>query len=629
MCGIAGKILYNGQVTIEHIAKMTNALQHRGPDGEDVYISKNHNVGLGHRRLSIIDLSERGKQPMAYLNRYHITFNGEIYNYQSLRRSLEAGGHRFQSETDTEVILALYAEHGIECLKHLRGMFAFVIYDQQQQTIFCARDRMGQKPFKYCFNDEVFMFASELKAILTQPEYKKEVDYRAVHHYLTYQYVPAPLTGFKDIYKLLPGHYLLLDINSKKVDIKQYWDVSFSNQLTLSENEWGDRILETLEESVKIRMRSDVPLGAFLSGGVDSSAVVAMMARNSTQPIKTFSIGFKEKEFNELPYAKQVADLFDTDHKEFIVEPDMINVLPELVYHYEEPYADSSQLPTYYVSKHTKDFVTVALNGDGGDENFGGYSRYSLQKFTLWYERFSSVNKHIVKPSASMMSQLFKSDFFNKCKRFTDAMDQRYEHRYINYICYFSNEMKQQLYHPDFVEKTRNFNPYDGVADIFQQAGTDNKLDQTFYFDIKTYLPDDLLVKVDIATMMVSLEGRSPFLDHNMVELAASIPAGLKIRGGDKQKYILKKSLKGLLPDNILHRKKRGFGIPINYWFRHQLKEYLLDTLLSERAIRRNLFLKKGIHQLISKHQNNAVNHGHRLWSLLTLELWFQRFFDD
>ncbi|MDO8335235.1 MAG: asparagine synthase (glutamine-hydrolyzing), partial [Candidatus Saccharibacteria bacterium] len=412
MCGIAGKYLLSNSMVNEHdLVRMGDAIKHRGPDDAGTYLSPDRHCGLSFRRLAILDLTDNGHQPMRYQDRYQIVFNGEIYNFEAERAILENDGYRFLSGTDTEVILALYDKYKEQCLEHLRGMFSFAIYDEQDRTLFCARDRVGKKPFKYYFDGQVFLFASELKAILTQAEYHKEPDYEAIHHYLTYQYVPAPRTGFAGIQKLEPGHYLKLDCASGRLTKKRYWRLDYSQQLTLDETEWKQRIMVKLDEAVRLRMVADVPLGAFLSGGIDSSAIVALMSQHSNNPVKTFSIGFKEQKFSELKYAQLIADRFQTDHTEFIVKPDAIETLPLLVRHYEEPYADSSALPTYYVSKLTREHVTVALNGDGGDENFGGYSRYSVQKFALAYDRFHMLHSAIAKPAASALYRLIKTTF--------------------------------------------------------------------------------------------------------------------------------------------------------------------------------------------------------------------------
>jgi len=629
MCGITGKIYLNDKTVSEQdILIMNEKILHRGPDDGGVYISPDQKVGLGHRRLSIIDLSPLGHQPMRYLDRYEIVFNGEIYNFQEKKIELEKDGYIFKSKSDTEVILALYDKFGKKCLEHLRGMFAFTIYDEQEKTVFCARDRVGKKPFKYYLDENVFIFGSELKAILTQKEYKKEPDYIAIHHYLTLQYCPAPLTGFKDLKKLEPAHYLFVDLKTKKVEKERYWKLDYSQKLNLSEDEWKKRIMQKLEEAVKLRMISDVPLGAFLSGGIDSSAIVALMSKFSKTPVKTFSIGFEEERYNELKYAKIVAKKFKTDHKEFIVKPDAIKMLPQLVYQYEEPYADSSALPTYYVSKMTREYVTVALNGDGGDENFAGYGRYSVQKFGILYNKFIPFHKKIILPIVKFLATLVKNTFFDRAYIFANTLSQKYNYRYINYIRYFSNELKEKIYTDNFKEKTKNIDSYKIVADKFNEAGAKDKMDQCLYADFSTYLHDDLMAKVDIDSMAVALEGRSPFLDYEMLELTAKIPFNLKLKGLNNKKYILKETLRGLVPDEVMFRPKMGFGIPIDVWFRGKLKDFAYDTLLSEKAINRGLFKKEALKALLDEHVNTKINHAYRIWALITLELWFQEYFD-
>jgi asparagine synthase (glutamine-hydrolysing) len=629
MCGITGKIYFNrNTVSRNDIEVMNKKIAHRGPDDSGVYLSPNKNVGLGHQRLAIIDLSPLGHQPMNYLNRYWIVFNGEIYNFQEKRKMLQKEGYIFKSKSDTEVIMALYDKFGKKCLEHLRGMFAFAIYDQKEKTIFCARDRVGKKPFKYYLDDNVFIFASELKAILTQKEYKKEPDYIAIHHYLTLQYVPAPLTGFKDIKKLKPAHFLFINLKTKKVEKERYWKLDYSQKLNLPEEEWKKRIIEKLEESVKLRMISDVPLGAFLSGGIDSSAIVGLMSKLSSKPVKTFSIGFKEEKYNELKYAKIIADKFKTDHTEFIVEPNAIDILPMLVKQYEEPFADSSALPTYYVSKLTRDHVTVALNGDGGDENFAGYGRYSVHKFSLYYEKIAWLHKLLINPPIQLISDLAQNHFFEKVRLFSKSLPEKYSRRYLNYMCYFTNKMKKEIYETGFNKKVSSQNTYDLISKKFLPSQAPNKIEQAIYADISTYLPNDLLAKVDIATMAVALEGRSPFLDHEMLELSAKIPLNLKLKGLNNKKYILKETLRGLVPDEVMFRPKKGFGVPIDHWFKKELKKYAEDLLLSSKAIRRNIFKKEAIENLLNAHANTKISYAYHIWALVTLELWFQEYFD-
>lgn len=629
MCGIAGKIsLTNKEISTTEIEQMTNAIKHRGPDDGGSYISPDRKVGLGHRRLSIIDLSPLGHQPMRYMDRYEIVFNGEIYNFQEKRAMLEKEGYVFSSHSDTEVILALYDKYHEECLEHLRGMFAFAIYDERNHTLFAARDRVGKKPFKYFFDGNVFIFASELKAILTQPEYHREPDYEAIHHYLTLQYVPAPLTGFKDLKKLEPANSLTLNLRTGTLEKKRYWKLDYSKKWELSEDEWKKRIIEKLDESTKLRMVADVPLGAFLSGGIDSSAVVAMMARHSSKPIKTFSIGFKEAKYNELPYARMIADRFKTDHTEFIVEPHAIELLPMLVQQYEEPYADSSALPTYYVSKLTRDHVTVALNGDGGDENFAGYGRYSVHKFALAYDRLMILHKTLTLPSVSLAAKTIQTTFLDRAQRFAESLSKPYNYRYVDYICYFTNRMKDEIYTDEFREKMKTIDSYHIVSNQFKESGSKNRIEQAVYADFTTYLPDDLLPKVDIDTMSVALEGRSPFFDHEMLELTAKIPFQLKLKGLNNKKYILKEALRNIIPDEVMFRRKMGFSIPVHNWFRNELKDYAYQILLSEKSFTRSIFKKESVKRLLDKHCSTNVNLGYHIWALITLELWFQEYFD-
>lgn len=628
MCGITGKISFSNQpVKARDLERLTTALAHRGPDDAGTYLSPEKRVGLGHRRLSIIDISPLGHQPMSYANRYWIVFNGEIYNYAEQRELLENKGYRFISHTDTEVLLALYAEYGKECLKYLRGMFAFAIYDSQAQTLFCARDRLGKKPFKYFYNDRVFIFASELKAILTQPEYHKEPDFLAIHHYLTLQYCPAPYTGFKNIHKLEAAHYLWVDIRRGSVEKKRYWQLDYSHPEQRPEAEWQAMIMAKLDEAVRLRLVADVPVGAFLSGGVDSSAIVALMSHASAKPIKTFSIGFAERTFSELPYAKEIADRFQTDHTEFIVKPSAIDILPTLIKSYEEPYADSSALPTYYLSKLARQHVTVALNGDGGDENFAGYSRYNIQKFALLCDRWGISALPGLGKMSGLLAHQFQSTFFNRLHRFATTLPTPFQTRYVNYICYFSNPMKTRLYNKNFSDRIHQ-DTYQLIAAKFAEAATPNPLDQTLYADATTYLPDDLLVKVDIASMAVALEARSPFLDHEFMELTAQIPFDLKLRGWRSNKYILKQALQGLLPAQSLHRPKQGFVLPIESWFRGDLKKYTHSILLDQKkTLTRELFDLSEIRRLLKTHETTTINLAPPIWALLALELWYQEYF--
>ncbi|MFZ1627185.1 MAG: asparagine synthase-related protein, partial [Candidatus Moraniibacteriota bacterium] len=426
---------------------------------------------------------------------------------------------------------------------------------------------------------------------------------------------------------LEPAHCLTLDLKTRELKKERYWKLDYSTKLDLSENEWKHRIIETLEESVKLRMISDVPIGAFLSGGVDSSAVVALMARNSAQPIKTFSIGFKEEKYNELPYAKRVAEAFGTDHTEFIVEPHAIELLPMLVRQYEEPYADSSALPTYYVSQLTREHVTVALNGDGGDENFAGYTRYAALQASLFLEHFSWLAKTAGVPVTKLLADVVPNTLTNRIHRLTKTLSIDYRERYMGFTSYFTNEQKADLYTESFKAKVWDANTYDLIAKRFLESGSTNRTEQAVYADFATYLPEDLMTKVDIATMTVSLEGRSPFLDHVLLELSAQIPFNLKIKGTNNKKYILKEALRGLVPDEVMDRPKMGFGIPIDHWFRHELKDYASTKLLDGELVRRDIVRRDAVQRILDQHTGTNINFAPHIWALLTLELWFEEYF--
>lgn len=616
MCGIAGKVyLDGGEIKASEIKTMTTAIAHRGPDDEGIYISKNHKVGLGNRRLAIIDLSKNGHMPMEFKDRYWITYNGEIYNFQAEREKLTKKGYKFSSNTDTEVILVLYDYYKERCLDHLRGMFAFAIYDDVEKTIFMARDRIGKKPLKYFFKENVFIFASELKAILTQKEVKAEPDFSAIHDYLTYGYVPSPSTGFKNINKLEPGHYLTLNLKNKRFKKIKYWEPDFSGKLSLSENEWKKKILDTLSESVKLRMISDVPIGAFLSGGVDSSAIVATMAKLSNKPVKTFTIGFKEKHYDEREFAKMVSKKYKTDHTELMAEVNSVETLPELVTQYEEPFADSSSMVTFMVSRLARKYVAVILNGDGGDENFAGYERYAKIKRDVFLERAFGR----FKPLYSLVRPVKRADAYLK------KMQKDLSERFISYNFYFSNKEKEALY-LNKLAKFKKINSYNFYRQKFKESRTMDIRDAGLYADLTSYLPEDLLVKVDIASMAVSLEARSPLLDHNMIELAAKIPFHLKVKGIKGYKYIFKKALEGIVPEENLYRPKKGFSIPLSKWFESDLNKYASSKLLRRRARVLGYFSKDYISGMLANH-SETNDFGPRLWALLTLELWMENYF--
>lgn len=607
MCGIVGKINFNNQkITSEEIAEMNKVLSHRGPNNEGIFLQGN--IGLGHKRLSIMDLSPAGHQPMSdETKKIWIVFNGEIYNFQELKKELSEDGCQFKSQTDTEVIIYLYKKYGTECLKKMRGMFAFAIWDETKKELFLAKDRLGKKPLKYYYDKNTFIFSSELKAILSQTEVKKEIDTKAINEYLTFGYVPAPQTGFKNIYKLEPGHYIIIKPTGEIIK-KKYWNLDFSKKINLSENEWGNKITAKIKESIKMRMIADVPIGAHLSGGIDSGLIVALMSEQSTKPIKTYSIGFKEEKYNELPYAKLIANKYKTDHHEIIIEPNAVEILPKLAYYYEEPFADNSSLPTWYLCEATKKDITVVLNGDGGDEAFGGYYRYQamviydlLQKTPLLKNGLFAINKFI--PESSRIKKLLSNLNFKPL----DA--------YINTISIFDREEKQKISNTNFEINKNYFEKKDFAL-----------IDQIFYWGIKTHLSDDLIPKVDIASMANSLEIRSPFLDQELVELCASMPSNLKTKYNNK-KYLLKKIALEYLPKECVNRPKKGFDAPLEFWFRDKLGE-IFRSYLNENRLAVLGINKKAVEEILEQHLTHKKNNAKKIWSLLMLFAWYNKYFE-
>lgn len=627
MCGICGKINLEGSPVDEPLLRrMTSALTHRGPDDEGVYLKQN--VGLGHKRLSIIDLSEHAHQPMCNEDgKVWIVFNGEIYNFPDLRDDLIKRGHSFRSKSDTETIIHLYEEHGVECLTHLRGMFAFAVWDERDQTLFLARDRIGKKPLFYYCDDKTFLFGSEIKAIIADRNILRMPDYTAIHHYLTFQDVPSPWTAFEGIRKLPPAHYMLL--KNGKTEIKRYWKLSYLPKHSLGFDDLKNEIIERLKEAVKIRLISDVPLGAFLSGGIDSSAVVALMSGIMNEPVKTFSIGFKEQAYDELKYARMIAEKYNTDHTEFIVEPNALDVLPKLVWHYNEPFADSSAIPTYYVSKLAREHVKVILNGDGGDENFAGYGRYAANEFSRMIQKFFPVSfAKMLLPIVMMFPHGGDQDnFFWRVKRFLQEYIRSPELRNAGWLCNFTTEMKAEMYTQDFSKKVSAADSFDIMMDKYTEAEAASFIDKTLYADVMMYLPDALLVKVDVASMANSLEARSPFLDHQFMEFVAGIPAELKLRGRGT-KYILKQAFSGILPHTVIYRPKMGFGVPIDHWFRNELKGMAYDILLGRGSIERGYFKKKIVKKILDEHVSGKWNWQNHIYNLLMLELWHREFID-
>ena len=625
MCGIAGKFAFNGDVVERGLVKkMCDTIIHRGPDDEGVYTAPY--IGLGQRRLAINDLSREATAPLPNEDKtVWVVFNGEIYNFQSLRESLIEKGHVFHTKTDTEVIVHLYEEYGVDCVQHMRGMFAFAVWDSVRKKLFAARDRLGKKPFNYIKTASGLVFGSEIKAITANPEISREPDLVAIDSYLTYQYVPSPRTAFSGISKLRPGHVLECDANGN-ISTRPYWQPGDTGDVgKMSPDEIKENIVDILRESVRLRMISDVPLGAFLSGGIDSGTIVALMAMESASPVKTFSIGFDEDEYNELPLARILSEKYGTEHHEHIVRPNAVEVLPLLVRHYNEPFADSSAIPTYYVSKMAREHVTVALSGDGGDESFSGYDRYG------WMMRWSKVDRipYFMRKAASagfgaLTSRFSSNNTLARMNRGLDMLERNLPARYCQLMSTVKREEKEYLYTPEF----RSVLAEQGETQLDADwSKGDDELDWMMRHDQRFYLPDCLLVKTDIASMANSLELRSPFLDHRFIEFAYSIPSSLK-RDAGGGKVILKEAVRSLLPEEYMTAKKKGFSVPVSKWFRNELSGMLADTLLDDTAASRGLFRQQAVRKLVEEHQSGVRDWGNRLWALLFLELWFREFID-
>lgn len=625
MCGIAGKLYFDKSKNAdpEAIKRMTDKIAHRGPDDEGIFTQGC--VGLGNRRLAIIDTSPAGHMPMSDIEgKIWITFNGEIYNFLQLRAELEKGGVQFRSRTDTEVILALYRKHGFDCIKYLNGMFAFAIWDSERELLFLARDRIGKKPLKYYHDDHVFIFCSELKGILENPEVKKEVDWPAIDEYLTYNYVPHPKTGFKSIWKLPPASYMV--VQNGKAEVTQYWNIDFTHKLDHSESEWETIMEEKLRESVELRLVSDVPLGAHLSGGIDSGMIVALMAEATREPVKTFSIGFKEKAYDELPYARAIAKRYGTQHHEFVMKPISVSQqVAALAYHYEEPYADSSALPSWYLAEMTRKHVTVALNGDGGDENFAGYMRYEGVRL---FSKLRRLPLQSVRPVLEQLNhfgyRLTRYKLFQRGSSFMRSYSKSALDFYLGIVDHFGAQEKDLIYSPEFRQKVIGSRWHSFLETAFIETQADRLIDKFLGTDLRSSLPDDLLVKTDMASMAHSLEVRSPFLDYEFIELAAKMPFRLKIRSGHR-KYLLKRIASRRLPRECIERPKQYFSIPLDHWFREELYGYLESELFDEQFLKIG-FEKEGIRRLLEEHVQGKQNHDSRLWSLLMLKSWLKAY---
>jgi asparagine synthase (glutamine-hydrolysing) len=631
MCGICGFAGRQGNPESNRalLLAMATRIAHRGPDDAGYFLTLDGSAGLGHRRLSIIDISG-GHQPMTNEDgTVQIVFNGEIYNFQELKKNLESAGHKFATHCDTETILHLYEEKGPACVQELRGMFAFAIWDSRRERLFMARDRLGVKPLYYRHSGGTLTFASEIKSILADSAVPRRLNPVALDRYLTYAYVPHPLTMFDGIAKLSPGHWAIWE--DGRLTVERYWLPDFDREVPGSEAEYIERVRTMLDEATRIRLMSEVPLGAFLSGGIDSSITVALMALATSSPVKTFSIRFREKEYNETDYARLVAERYKTDHTEFIVEPKGLEVLADLAWFYDEPFADSSAIPTYYVSKMAAQKVTVALSGDAGDEDFAGYSwRYRAVRLASIYDRMPGLFKAFFSPRMwrHLPTSVKQKSMRRAAKKLVLTLGLPPEERYLTWIAINEEARKLALYSEAFARTLEGSGrAVDFIVNEHRRSPHRDPVSRGTFVDLMTYLPCDILTKVDIASMAHSLEVRSPFLDHKVIEMAIGMPVDLKMRGLTC-KYILRKAFDDVVPREIIDRPKKGFGVPIDQWFMTELQGFLKNVLLDERTHARGYFLPEAVATLIDEHVNHVFNHCHRLWALLMLELWHRTYID-
>lgn len=623
MCGILGVV--GTTVQARRLLGAREILQHRGPDDDGVYHNAVQQVAFGFRRLAIVDLSEAGHQPMTSPDgSVTIVFNGEIYGFTSLRAEL-AAKYPFRSTADTEVLLYGYLEWGIEgLLRRVHGMFAFALWDARARKLYLARDRFGKKPLFYTLGDGL-RFASTLPALLALKDTAPEIDPVALDQYLTYMCVPQPRTIFKGIFKLPPAHYAVYDESGLK--LHRYWDLSFAQKEQRREAEWLEAIEAELRRAVRDRLVSDVPVGALLSGGVDSSLVVSLMAQESTRRVTTVTCGFREQTFNEMPFAAQVARRWNTDHHELIVQPHAANVLPEIVWHYGEPFADPSMLPTYYVAKAARQYMTVVLNGDGGDELFGGYARPVVARAAALYRQLLPPTlRQSAVPAllGSLERVLGQGRLARRLHMLVDSGRVSARDAFVYDRAF--RRFRNQYYTESFLNQVHS-HPDELYRDVWDRADGPDDVDKSLYGDLVTYLPDQLLVKMDVSTMAHSLEARSPLLDTGLAELVARIPSALKIKGY-QTKYLLKRLAEQYVPREVIYRRKQGFTMPTAEWLRSELRPYLESTLLSPRSLGRGYLRPEAIYKLVQEHVSGDVDHADRLWSLLMLEVWFLVFVD-
>jgi len=633
MCGICGVYNYLNKTPIEQslLKKMNDALYARGPDDEGYFIEGY--IGLANKRLSIIDV-EGGKQPIfSEDGKVCIVYNGEVYNYIELRKELEGKGHVFKTKTDTEVIVHLYEEYGEDCVKHLNGMFAFAIWDFKEERLLLARDRFGIKPLFYSDRNGRLIFASETKAIVQDESVNKDISFEAVHYYLTYLSVPSPLTIYKGIKKLPPASILICQ--DGKVTERRYWSVEQKRLKFNSVEECCDVFYKLLKDSVKMQLMSDVPLGAFLSGGLDSSSVVGLMSQLSSQPVKTFSIGFEEKEFDELKYARFIAKRFNTEHHELVMKPEDIGKMEDLIWNLDEPHGDSSALASYLVSKLASPYVKVALTGIGGDELFGGYHAYIADKLSIYYSIMPKLLTQKVIPNLipHLKADTQRPSSTRRILRFLKYAHLPFERRHTKWMTLlgFDDNEKDELYSDFLKSKTRGLDSFIVTNEFFEKGKVLelDLLNTAMYIDLNTYLNNDVLQQVDRMTMANSLETRVPFLDHKLVEFAFTIPSNLKLKGLTL-KHLVRRTMKGLLTDEIVKRQKHGFGVPIRVWFKSDFIRQNAEEFLNDSSVKRRSFFKvEYVRRLINEHVSGRADNSHKLWLIMILEIWCRRFLDS
>ena len=626
MCGIAGFVEsptarspFGPDESHARIHRMCDVIRHRGPDDEGVFVDEG--VALGMRRLSIIDLST-GHQPIHNEDRtVWIVFNGEIYNFRELRAELEAAGHRFYTSTDTEVIVHAYERWGTTAIARLRGMFGLAIWDLRSKSLLVARDRIGIKPLYYAEANGRLYFGSELKSLLEAPELPRDLDLDALDHYLSFLYTPRDRSIFTSVRKLPPGH--LLTWQNGKVRVERYYQLPAGETYSGSEADAVGDLRAVLCDAVRSHLISDVPLGAFLSGGIDSSLVVGLMTQTSGARVKTFSIGFDEPAFDELEHARRVARHFGTDHHEFVVKPDGVGILDALISHFDEPFADSSAIPTWYVSEMARKHVTVVLSGDGGDELFGGYDRYVPHPRVIAFDRYSPrALRNVAAIAAARLPHGVRG------KNFLRHVGRDDQGRYLDSIRFFSTDEKPSLLSRDVLRQLSATDPESRLASHFERYARLPWPSQMMRFDAETYLPEDVLTKVDRMSMAHSIESRVPLLDNEVIEFASSLPASMKIKGG-RRKHVLKEVAATLLPAEILDRRKQGFGVPLGTWFRGNLRELFADTLLSPASLQRGYFQPLFVRQLVDEHLSGKRDHSLRLWQLVVFEKWHHQYVDN